>query len=322
MSFEAFRYVMSQIREDGTAGPAGGTATTMNNISYLPSTLGAVTTAMHGLAKMQQDYDVTFSSDDKQRKVQFGKQLSVSVPHQYWPEFSKKFGISKEGKTSLAHLLKEAMEEDLGVYRKQLKTLIVQFYDTKTFNDIDKQINLWRSSFGITKVYDVDTIVDALNREKSIQFLVTKLLAQYGNDRGSLELLAVALKERQPLHSFKVFKEFDFLYGAKVLSTFRRVNLVYEALLDSSYQEHLAIQVDLDYPEVLDKLKESPAVKVVKNVVYPMNGSFKTALFDELKEAIIEVEDDQIKAKETARKEEEERELKRRSAVKPPIKPV
>jgi hypothetical protein len=311
---------MSQLKEDGTAGPAGGTATTMNNIAYLPSTLGAVTTAMHGLAKMQQDYDVSFSVDDKNKNVKFGNQLSISVPHQYWPEFSRRFGIEKEGKVSLKHLVKEAMEEDLTIYRKQLKTLIVQFFDNKQFNDIDKQVNLWRSVFGISKVYDVDVMVDAMSKEKSIQFLVTKLLAQYGNDRGSLELLTVALKEKQPLHSFKVFKEFDFLYGSKVLSTFRRVNLVYEALLDSSYQDHLAIQVDPDYPEVLDKLKENPTIKVVKNVIYPL-GKFKTSLFDEIKDAIIEVEDDQIKAKERTRREEQEAESLKRKSINPIIKP-
>jgi hypothetical protein len=311
---------MLKLYEEGAA--AGGTATTMNNISYLPSTLGAVTTAMHGLAKMQQDYDVTFSSDDKGKKVQFGKQLSVSVPHQYWPEFSKRFKIEKEGQTSLKHLLKEAMDEDQDVLRKQLKTLTVQFFDDKVFNNLDKQINLWRSAFGISKSYDVDVTVDALTREKSIQFLVTKLLANYGNDRGSLELISVALKEKQPLHSFKVFKEFDFLYGTKILSTFRRVNLVYEALIDSSYQEHLAIQIDPEYPEVMDKIRELGTVKVVKNVVYPVNGTFKIAVFEDLKEAIIEVEDDQIKAKERSRREEEEKEAeKRKGMAKLPVVP-
>jgi hypothetical protein len=100
------------------------------------------------------------------------------------------------------------------------------------------------------------------------------------------------------------------------------VNLVYEALIDSSYQEHLAIQIDPEYPEVMDKIRELGTVKVVKNVVYPVNGTFKIAVFEDLKEAIIEVEDDQIKAKERSRREEEEKEAeKRKGMAKLPVVP-
>ena len=264
--------------------------TTESSIAYLPSTLGAVKSAVYSLAKMKSDWDISFNEDNKSRNVSFEDALKVSVPLQYWDSFSKTFGVNKAGKMSLKHLLKEAIEADMTQLRQELKPTLHDFYNGPLFTGLDRQVNLWRSIFGITEVYETKTAVSFDEKEKDIQFLTTKLLKVYGDDKGGLELLLAAIRDKKVLSSFQIFNKFDFLYGIKTLSLFRKVNIIYEVMIDTNYQISQSIMLDPKYPDIIYAIEDmkEPSVKIVKNVIYPIGAGFEKRFLKLLKNEIKE----------------------------------
>jgi hypothetical protein len=264
-------------------------ATTMSSIAYLPSTLGAVKGSIHSLAKMKRDWDVSFNEDAKWRNVDFEGDLRVRVPLQYWGDFTKNFGMIKgAGKVDLSSLLKEAVEEDLDFLRKDLKPYLVQLYGDPMFIQVDKQTNLWKANFGVTERYETKSAVSVESKEKDIQFIVTKLLKVYGNDRGGMEMILTAIQEKQVLSSFSIFNKFDFLYGTKFLSTYRDVKLIYESLIDMSYQFSQSVLIDPKYPDIIYAIEDlhDASIQIVKNVLYPVGSVFKARFLKDLKNIV------------------------------------
>lgn len=262
--------------------------TAESSISYLPSTVGAVTSAIHSLVKSKQDWNVQFNEDKKHRVVSFEDSLKVNVPLQHWEGFSKAYGITKPGKTSLSHLLKGAIKEDITNYRQELKSVLFDFYNEESFDKVGQQTDLFRSFFGITEKYNTKTAVDVYNKEKDIQFIFTKLLKVYGTDKGELELLIAALREKRPLGAFEIFNKFDFLYGIKFLSTYKRVGITYESLIDMNYQFSQSISIDAKQFDIITKLEDlkDSSIKIVKNVIYPVGGIFTGRFYRQLKNTI------------------------------------
>jgi len=265
--------------------------TTMGDISYLPSTVGAVRSSMFSIAKMQSDWDVEIIENDKEKKVCFGDYLSVTVPTRYWDEFSSTYGVSKSGKVSLKNLLREAIDEEFQRLRDELKPALTKFYEYDDFTTLENQVDLWRSFFGIVRQEKIKTAVTVHNKEKDIQYLVSKLLKVYGDDRGNLELLISALEERKILSSFEIFNEFDYLYGTKLLSIYKRIPIIYEGTIDIDYQLSQSIAVDKKETELIDRLDELSNVVVVKNVIYPNGPVFNKGFYRSLKNLIKDVID-------------------------------
>lgn len=260
--------------------------TTMSDVAFLPSTVGAVKSSIFSLAKMKSDWDIELIETDKEKKVKFGDSLSITVPSQYWGDFSKAYGISKAGKISLQHLLKEAIDEEFEKLRDELKPSLTKFYDHDDFVTLENQVGLWRSFFGIVKQEKIDTAVSVSNKEKDIQFLITKLLKVYGKDRGGLELLLSALDTRRQLSTFDVFEKFDYLYATKLLGVYRKVRIMYEGGVDMDYQFSQSIMVDSDEEELIERLDELPDSKIVKNVIYPTGSVFNKGFYRAFKNLI------------------------------------
>lgn len=265
--------------------------TTMGDISYLPSTVGAVRSSIFSIAKMQSDWDVEIIENDKEKKVCFGDCLSVTVPTRYWDEFSSTYGVSKSGKVSLKNLLKEAIDEEFQRLRDELKPALTKFYEYDDFTTLENQVDLWRSFFGIVRQEKIKTAVTVHNKEKDIQYLVSKLLKVYGDDRGNLELLISALEERKILSSFEIFNKFDYLYGTKLLAIYKRIPIIYEGTIDIDYQLSQSIAVDKKETELIDRLDELSNVVVVKNVIYPNGPVFNKGFYRSLKNLIKDVID-------------------------------
>lgn len=282
-----------KINEEASAdaGVSMSSPTTMSSITYLPSTMGAIKSSIYSLVKMKSDWDIELLEDENQRKVNFESALSITVPNQYWDKFSQKFGIASTGSMSLGHLLKEAIDEELSRLRNDLKFSLTAFYEYEDFLSVEKQTNLWRSFFGVVKQQKINTAVTFEHKEKDIQFLYSKLLKVYGDDKGNLELLVEALEKRKNINTFEIFNKFDFLYGTKLLSIYRKVDIMYEAAIDTSYQFSQSVLIDSSYTDVLEALEDIRDIKIVRNVIYPVGPSFSRAFYKELKNTIKNVVD-------------------------------
>lgn len=259
--------------------------TTMADITYLPSGLGAVRSAIKTLARKKQDWDIEILENGDGRDVLFEDDFSIHVPHVYWNDFTSMFRDCLEsGQVNLNSYLKEAMEDDTEELREELRPLLTRMFDSDSCRQLDRSVQQWRSRFGVRTYQKTNSLVRFEDKQRDIQRLTTKVFDVYGKDKGNLELLLTAIKNGDPLNSFQIFRQRDFLYGARVYSTSSKIPLIFEATVDMAHS--LTQSLVVDDPDVLDEIQGSRSVKVVKNVVYPVGESFNIRFFRDLEDAI------------------------------------
>jgi hypothetical protein len=272
--------------------------TTMANITYLPSGLGAVRSAIKTLARKKQDWNIEILENGDGRDVIFEDDFSIHVPKIYWKEFDSMFRESLgSGVVNLNGYLIEAMEDDTEELREELRPLLTGMFDSDSCRQLDRSVQQWRSRFGVRTYQKTNSLVRFEDKQRDIQKLTTKVFDVYGNDKGNLELLLTAIKNGDPLNSFQIFRQKDFLYGARVYSAYSKIPLIFEATVDMAHM--LTQSITIDDQDVLDEIQGSRGVKVVKNVVYPVGESFNIRFFRELEDAIqgpsdVELDDDEV----------------------------
>lgn len=259
--------------------------TTMSNIAYLPSGVGAVSIALKSLAKLKKDWNIEILEDAKGKKVVFEDQLSIFVPLQWWSEFGKMFESPLEkGSISLLSYLAEAMADELEDKKGNLKTSILRLFDEKLFKVAEKSANVWRSEFGIKKILPADVVVEASQKERSIRKLIHNLDYKYADARGQIDLLIEAIGNRSALSAFDIFKDKDFLYGSRILSEYAHVKMFYEYTVDFAYMLKQSILVEDEI--VLGELEGNKNVRIVKHTIYPAGQVFENGFFRVLKDTV------------------------------------
>lgn len=260
-------------------------ATTMSNITYLPSGLSAVKSAIQVLAMKKKDWNIDILEQEKGRQVVFEDEYSIFVPHTYWNDFTALFDdCLASGQVSLDKYLREAMAEDMEELKEDLKPALTRMFNNDAFRQLDKTVNQWRSRFGVKTYQRTDSLVRFEDKLRDIQKLTAKLFDVYGRDRGNLELLLEAIRNGDPLNSFHVFRQRDFLYGTRVYSAYARIPLIFEATIDMAHM--LAQSIVVNDSDVLDDLQGNRGVKVVRTVIYPVGESFDPRFFQELQDAV------------------------------------
>jgi hypothetical protein len=265
-------------------------ATTMSNISYLPTHVGAVKSIITDLAKEKPDWKIEILEDEDFNNLTIEDRVKFVVPKIHWDGFLDLFkGKIKKGMLSLQSTLDEAVKSDLVGLRKELKkSLLGLFRIGKEFNEIGSVARKWRDVFGAVSYNRGKVAVVDEKMEQDIKIIYGKLLRKYGDDKGHMELLIEAIDDRGHLDTFDVFKDFDFLYGTRIRSTHHGVHLIFEAVVDFLYDVSMSIYIEDS--EVLDKIEENYKlpVKRVGKVLWPINGKFNLSFFDTLGHAIEE----------------------------------
>jgi hypothetical protein len=265
--------------------------TTMNNISFLPCHVGVVRAALVDLSKQESDWGIqVLEGEDGVKTVQFGNALKISVPHQHWDTFQEMFtgAIDNDAYLNLATILNEQQDEVLRDLRKQLKPELMRLYTTWIFDEVERNINRWRARFGVYTFEPQDVVVAYDDKKRQLQHTYNRLLSVYGQDRGNLEMLVEALRNKEPLNSFHVFRDKDFLFGTRIKSKFRGIIMMFEATVDQTYTRSETVYVDSE--EVLEEIVTTMRnVKVVGNVIYPASEGFENTFFRQLKIAVDDV---------------------------------
>lgn len=271
--------------------------TTIDAIAYLPSHVGAVKAAIDGLKQKKKQWNIEVLETDNGKTVRFEDALEITVPSEHWDHFQSMFeGVVNDNEyLSYNEELNEKLneeevpEETVQELRRNIKPALTQFYNKEEFLAVDKDLNIWKSRFGVdsflTEGGRESPLVVAENKSKGIQKLAGEILREYGHDRGNMEMLLESLNEHSPMNSFDVFKDRTYLYGTRVRSTVDGVELILEATVDNLYVVSETIFVNDD--EVLDLLEESSdGVKRVGKVIYPKGNHFPPHVFKALEEAV------------------------------------
>lgn len=267
-----------------------------DSVAFIPAHLGTVKAKVADLAKKKRDWKIEILEQDNDREVSFEDALKIVVPNDHWDSFCSIFDSapSNNNYINLNSLLNETMEEEMQDLRKELRVALAHLYDESEFRKLNKNSGIWKWVFGAisynTKGKGISTPVTQENKGKDIQKLYDKLLEVYGSDRGNLEMIIEAIKDKKPLNTFGVFKGYDFLYGTRIYSKYHRVNLYFESLVDMSYHISETIYVPKN-SDLLDKIvEESREVKVVRNIIYPKGGVFTSRFLQVLSDTIEDLE--------------------------------
>ena len=265
--------------------------TTMANVTFLPSGLGAVKAAIKNLAKVKKDWNIEILETEKGKKVMFEDQLSIFVPEQWWDDFSMMFDEQLEhGKVGLYKYLNEAMEDEAEELREEIRPALTKMFEEKQFRAVDKAAEQWHARFGAVQYRpSKNVLVKAETKRQDIQRLVGAIHKAYGEDRGNLQILLEAISNSTTLNSFNIFKEKNFLYGTRILSRHDSSDLMFEATIGMDYIMNQSIIVGNE--EVLDELAKFRNIKIVKNVIYPVNKVFDAQILYDLDDALEDVID-------------------------------
>jgi len=270
-------------------------ATTMDAVTFLPAHLGVVKAKVKDLAKLKQKWGLEILEDDDGNKdVRIEDALRIIVPKEHWDVFQEMFvgELNNDSYLNLKNLLNEAMEDELGDLRNDLKPALFEMFNEQRFTSLDKTIKVWQGRFGINQiaVNKKKIIATSAHKGKDIQRLHGELLRAYGEDKGGLEMLLSDMKSSRPLGAYDVFKKYDYLYGTRVISEFEDVTLVFEAAIDMAFMTSASIYIDDE--DVLDEVEDQiVTVKRVGNVLYPADEKFNVGFFGTLYDIIEEVEE-------------------------------
>jgi hypothetical protein len=105
------------------------------------------------------------------------------------------------------------------------------------------------------------------------------------DDVGELELMLTSLKEKAPLTDREPFNAYKYLCGVQIAAKDQGIKLLYEGYVSMAFTMRESLYIsDLWVTE--DLAKREPQVRVVKKMVYPINGRFEKEFFSRLKEII------------------------------------
>jgi len=269
--------------------------TTIDAVSFIPAHLGMVRARVKDLAKKKKDWKIEILEQENNREVWFEDGLHVIVPNEHWESFCSIFDSSLNNNSylNLNSLLNETMEEEMKDLRRELRVSLAHLYDEAEFRQLNQSSGTWRWRFGVvfydTRKKKISTPVTQENRAEDIQKLYGRLIDQYGEDRGSLEMLIEAIKNKKPLNTFEVLKHYDFLYATRIHSSYEGVDLYFEALVDTDY--HLSETIYCPNKELVNKIQEeSTEVKAVRFILYPKGGVFTPRFLRVLSDTIEDLE--------------------------------
>lgn len=268
--------------------------TTMANITFLPSGLGAVKAAIKNLAKVKKDWDIEILETEEGKKVMFEDQLSIFVPTQWWNDFSMMFDEQLEhGTVGLYKYLNEAMADEAEELREEIRPALTKMFEEKQFRAVDKASQQWQGRFGVQQYRpSANILIKAETKVKDIQRLVGAIHKAYGEDIGNLQILLESIREGTPLNSFNIFKEKDFLYGTRIFSRRESSDLIFEATIGMDYIMNQSITVGNE--DVLEELAKYRDIKIVKNIIYPANKVFDAQILYDLDNALEDTIDNEM----------------------------
>lgn len=265
--------------------------TSMSAISYLPSQLGVVKAVVGNLASEADDWDIEILDTGKDYKnVNFGKKASFKVHKKHWNSFNKLFGGKLEhGKSLKVKGLFEANVDELKAIRFELMRSIKNFFNLRKFKALRLIYMNFRKYFKINNTSSPRCVVALDDIDKGILNLYGKILEEYGEDRGTLEMMDTAFQEQKPLGKFTVFGRNEFICGLRAESRINGVILVLDLGIDiNDVGGAIHQSLYIGNPEVIDEIKDRKDVKIVKNVIYPVGDMFTENFFNNLNDIISE----------------------------------
>ena len=253
-----------------TEDAVGGAVTTSSNIAFIPSDVPAVHRELTRLSKKKHQWGIEILEQGCDYTVCFENYSSITVPSTLWENFKMTvFGTSALPESSfvvdLASYLAEAVSEEVERSLQLLKNSTVQFLNSDIVTSQRHKVVSLKGLAGsqTTSSTEGRSVITSINVEQQLSNFLQLIQTTYGNDVGSIQLVATAIQQRSPLTEIPLFEQYDNLISV-VLSN---ESSIYRSVigLDFTVQESLQF-VGGAVPRMV---ASNPSFKVDGNVVYP-----------------------------------------------------
>lgn len=271
MSFYDLATELSQIREDGAASSG---ATTISSITYLPTQVGAVRSALQGLRKKKGQWNLEILEDGEGRTVRFEDALEIKVANDHWDAFQGIFDGVLDTNTYLelsTVALKDSLEESeeslIENRMLEVRQIVEGSIQNTAIQKASDAVLRWFHTFGGSEQVDVQDgcLIPLPLHEKSVECLVESLTEDCQDDLGQLDILLCKMKD------LKSLRECDFLAGVRIPCQHEGIDLVFEAHTTWDNKNHFSVFVGDD--EIADAVEEAMSgVHRIQNVFYPRGG--------------------------------------------------
>ncbi len=240
--------------------------TTMSNISYLPTQVGAVRSSILKLKKKKSKWNIEILESDEGRVVRFENELQISIPNEHWESFQSVFDteLTENSYLDLQLQLQDRVQmEEKGVFetrREELKSKISSYLETKEIRWASNIVEKFLSSFQLTEdlTPTMETIIPLNKTTQWISNQYSELLQEHEEDLGYLEMLI----ENWQIEPGKC------LAGGRYLLEYRGIGMILEARVNPDSEPSFSLKINDD--SIADDLDEAfVGLPRIGNIFYP-----------------------------------------------------
>lgn len=276
-------YLLSKLQEHFKKNEA----TTMGDIAYLPTMVGAVKAEIQKLKRKKGKWNLEILEDKEGYAVYFEDQLKIEVPRKHWDSFTGIFNEKIKDRFCLD--LETQLMEKIEISKKQLvesrklelKNKITQELNCPEFISADKAVQKYLSVFPVEENLAENSLIGSLSR--IIENYIQQTLSECGNSLGQIDLKIKNL-----------FSEFDpssTLINQRYKSSYRGVDIILEARVNFAKEAFYSICIQDE--EVADRLEEAVSnLTRIQHVFYPRLGQIlsENGILENIKEVIDDME--------------------------------
>lgn len=296
-------------------------ATTMDAISFIPSQMGVVQSALKKLAQEKLDWDIEILEGEESHSVTIGTRLRVNVPIKDWAEFTSLFGrdIRLDKSINLRCGYCESVTSEPPKFNNALRRAFHNLFKVNKVQTFERIIGRWRAAFPQSRYTTGDIpAIRMETRKKDVGNLVRTLSKQH---EGKEEAFLTKLKETKELGADPAFEKHPWFAGTKINTVYEGVSMVFEGSL--GYDGSIAVSITIHDPEVVEAVSCGRGV-CVGNVFctnernFPLITRIKRVI-DEMCDDVDQAEKDKIaeakQAEINLKLVRAERKLKRKQSV-------
>lgn len=271
-------YINDGMNEDG--------ATTMDAVSYLPTQVGVVRSAIMKLKKLKNKWDLEILESEDGILVQFEDKLKIDVALEDWESFQEIFdgALDNGAYLDLQTLLRDSIdldsEEVLENRKEEFRLKVMEGLDSKEVQAAVGAAEKWVNVFGCKENIASEALVPLNAIQEWSEKYFEGIFEDYEDDLGYLEMLI----EKFDPHSLS---ESECLTGIRYRSEYEGIGLVFEVKV--SFEKNCSFSIQVGDSEVADNLEEACLyLQRAGNVFYPRFGQIASpeGVFETLKDVI------------------------------------
>lgn len=288
---ELVEHIELDLKEDARSDET----TYSSNIAYLPSGFSSVESALRVLAKLKKDWNIKIlKKSDESYDVQFEHALSIKVKNEYDLDGFMKKLIGAQGVIDpntftvdlSAYVIKEAREDVDSLYG-EISDGLRGLARRGNARQMQSRIDVFNREFPGGKYVDEqskDILIKLHDVDKSVDGLVSRMRAVYGDDRGTLEMVSDGISSDRPLNAYDVFSNYNNLMGDRVRATLAGIPITFESVIGMDFipAERMIFDTNVEASD----LAWPNGVHATKNVIYPAGKTFTPRTIRGVAEAI------------------------------------